>query len=72
VTLRVTRLLDGERILDQSQPYQFTDPLEEVRFVYRLASLVYPDHGWYEFALVSGPEVLAQTRVRVRLRGGEQ
>jgi hypothetical protein len=69
VTLRVVRLSDGEIILNQAQPCRFADPLGEVRFVYRLTTLIYSDPSWYEFALVSGSEVLAQTRIRVRLRG---
>ncbi len=66
----MTRLHDGEEVLSHTVPVVFTDPLVDFRFVYRFRTLVFPDVGSYEFALLSGSEQLASTRVDVALLGG--
>ena len=69
VTLRITRLSDGEDILHQRQPLTFPDPVDEVRFLYRTAAVVYPTPGRYEVVLESDDGPIAETRVEIRQRG---
>jgi hypothetical protein len=63
--LTVTRLDTDEEIDRWSQVVRFTDPLQEVRYLYRIEEFSYPVLGTFQFALLADGEPIAQTRIHV-------
>lgn len=62
IELEVLDLDDGEVVYSQSVDITFTDPVQELRFVYRVHDLILPQSGSYEVTLTSSSEPLGRTR----------
>jgi len=67
--VRVTRLQDDAVIYSQVLPVRFDSPLLEIRFVYRITSLIFPSAGRYAVELTANGDPLAATPIDVSLRG---
>ena len=69
VEVKVLDLEDASVIYEQELLVTFADPLLELRFSFRIGSLIFPRPGSYEVAIESGGEPIAATRVQVALAG---
>jgi hypothetical protein len=65
VSVLLLRLDTLEDVFAQDQPVVFSDPLQEVRIVFRFAQLTFPVAGRYQFSLLADGELVAQRVVRV-------
>jgi hypothetical protein len=63
--LVAVRLDTMEDVYVKDQPIRFSDPLEEVRIVFRLADLSLPVAGRYQFSLLADGELVAQRDLQV-------
>ena len=62
IELEIIDLADEELVYWQLASVTFTDPVQEVRFVYRVHDLTLPQPGSYEVTLSSNGEPLGRTR----------
>jgi hypothetical protein len=69
VEVKVFDLGDGELIYEYATSVTFADPMIDLRFTFRAASVIFPRSGVYEVALHSAGEPLASTVVHVALAG---
>ncbi len=62
IELEVLDLDDGEVVYSRSVDITFTDPVQEMRFVYRVHDLILSQSGSHEVTLTSCSEPLGRTR----------
>jgi hypothetical protein len=68
--LVATHLETDRQVYAHSMEYAFVNPLRVVNLRIKVRACSFPDPGTYAFALWADEEVIAQTRIRVRLLEG--
>ena len=67
VDLEVTiqRLDNLEEVYRRTYAYRFQNPLQEVRFLFRVRDCSFPVAGEYQLSLLADGELLAQRKLRI-------
>jgi Family of unknown function (DUF6941) len=65
LSLVVTALDTLEDVYSQDRPVRFSDPLQEVRVLFRLSQISFPRPGSYQVTLFADDELVAQRMMRV-------
>jgi hypothetical protein len=63
--LVVTALDTWKDVLTQHNPIEFSDPLQEVRVLFRLTQVEFPGPGTYQITLSADDELVAQRTIHV-------
>jgi hypothetical protein len=66
--LKIERLDTLEVIYRHSLTHRFTDPLQEVRYLFRIRDCSFPAPGAYQATLLAGGELVAQRKLSIVLK----